>query len=215
MKKFIQDSKNRVKLSVNMLICVFLVASLIVIGGCAKFSDTANQIKGSLVGQAFTMNFYDDFGNNALSLKGSKINIGAVTNKTKDQEGYIIEAMTSVLDITINGSQVLQVGNTMVCLEDGLAMIKGADIPSSVEAKSGGSLIPFDRSVNKIKNVLGSKKTVVISSQQGIPIGVLQGDSVYATIPDDLPKMTRLSIDGKSVYIHRANYVILDTDLIK
>lgn len=48
----------------------------------------------------------------------------------------------------------------------------------------------------------------------GIPIGVFQGNEVYVTIPSDLPKMTRLNIDGKSLYIHRANYVILDTEMI-
>ena len=41
------------------------------------------------------------------------------------------------------------------------------------------------------------------------------GDKVYYEIPDDLPKMTKLSIDGKALYIHRANYIIIDTDMIE
>ena len=49
----------------------------------------------------------------------------------------------------------------------------------------------------------------------GIPIAVYQGKNVYVTVPDDLPKMTRLNIDGKSLYIHRANYLILDTEMMK
>ena len=49
----------------------------------------------------------------------------------------------------------------------------------------------------------------------GIPIGVYQGEEVYVTIPSNLPKMTRLNIDGKSLYIHRANYVILDSNMLK
>ena len=77
------------------------------------------------------------------------------------------------------------------------------------------TIVPFDRAVNKLKNELGKKKTIIISSQQGVPIGVYQGDDVYVTIPEDLPKMTRLNIDGKALYIHRANYVIIDTEMIE
>ena len=40
-------------------------------------------------------------------------------------------------------------------------------------------------------------------------------DNVRVTIPNDLPKTTRITIDGKSLYVHRANYQIIDMDLIK
>jgi hypothetical protein len=39
--------------------------------------------------------------------------------------------------------------------------------------------------------------------------------AVYVSVPDDLPKTTHLSIDGKSLYIHRANYTILDADMLE
>ncbi|MDB6460525.1 MULTISPECIES: DUF5052 family protein [Blautia] len=29
-------------------------------------------------------------------------------------------------------------------------------------------------------------------------------------VPEDLPKMTKLMVDGKALYIHRANYQIND-----
>ena len=41
------------------------------------------------------------------------------------------------------------------------------------------------------------------------------GEDVYWEIPDDLPKMTKLMIDGKALYIHRANFEIIDKELIK
>lgn len=55
---------------------------------------------------------------------------------------------------------------------------------------------------------------VVISSQLGVPIAVYQGNSVGYEIPDDLPKFTKLTIDGKALYIHRANYMIIDKDAL-
>ncbi|WP_270609480.1 DUF5052 family protein [Blautia massiliensis (ex Durand et al. 2017)] len=33
-------------------------------------------------------------------------------------------------------------------------------------------------------------------------------------IPKDLPKMTKLMIDGRALYIHRANFQIIDTALL-
>lgn len=77
-----------------------------------------------------------------------------------------------------------------------------------------GSITLFDRNVNELKNSIGTAKTIVISSQLGIPIAVYAGDSVGVSVPDDLPKMTKLTIDGKALYVHRANYVIMDTDAL-
>lgn len=33
-------------------------------------------------------------------------------------------------------------------------------------------------------------------------------------VPDDLPKTTRLNIDGKAVYVHRANVDIIPVELL-
>ena len=52
-------------------------------------------------------------------------------------------------------------------------------------------------------------------SQTGAPICMFQGDKCYTEVPADLPKTTLISIDGKLVYVHRANIDIIDADLIK
>ena len=54
----------------------------------------------------------------------------------------------------------------------------------------------------------------MIKSQLGQPITAYSGDKVYWTVPKKLPKMTKLMIDGKALYIHRANYQIIDTALL-
>ena len=56
---------------------------------------------------------------------------------------------------------------------------------------------------------------MLIQSQLGVPVCVYEGDDVYWEIPDDLPKMTKLMIDGKPLYIHRANFQIIDTELLE
>ena len=47
-----------------------------------------------------------------------------------------------------------------------------------------------------------------------LPVTAYSGDEVYWEIPDDLPKMTKLMIDGKALYIHRANFQIIDKALL-
>lgn len=202
--------KNKKKIVVLML-CMMVALSSV---GCAKLKDFFNTVKGELVGQEFDILMYDDSGSKTLELAGKKISIGLLENSANfdvEDSGFKSE----VLDITINGKQMLQVGNTCVFAEKGLDMITDFEVSDKIEASSGGGFVPLDRVVNDYKNKVGKSKVIVISSQEGLPIGVYQGDSVYVTIPSDLPKMTRLNIDGKSLYIHRANYTILDSDLMK
>ena len=191
------------------------ISILIVSGiGCAKLNDWIGKIKGDLVGQHFTISTYDDYGNKTLTVDGKKVSVGLLQNSEnfdKKTEAFKSE----VLEVTINGNQMFQVGNTMIFAEDGLDMVKDYQVPTNIEVNKGGGLVSIDRFVNKVKNELGKKKTVIISSQMGIPIGVYQGNDVFVTVPEDLPKMTRLNIDGKALYIHRANYTILDSDMIK
>ena len=87
-----------------------------------------------------------------------------------------------------------------------------------IDSNSNGGvaeLTSVAKVVNKYKNYFGKPQVVVIQSQLGVPICAFSGDDVYWEIPDDLPKMTKLMIDGKALYIHRANFEIIDRALIK
>ena len=68
--------------------------------------------------------------------------------------------------------------------------------------------------VNKYKNMYGKATVVVIQSQLGDPICAYSGEKVYWEVCDDLPKTTKLMIDGKALYIHRANFQIIDKSLL-
>lgn len=68
--------------------------------------------------------------------------------------------------------------------------------------------------VNRYKNYFGKSRVVVIQSQLGDPICAYSGDEVYWEVCQDLPKTTKLMIDDKALYIHRANFQIIDKDLL-
>lgn len=203
--------KGKYKLIILVIITCIIASSIV---GCAKVKDLVGKLKGDLVGQRFTVSTYDDYGNKTLTVEGNKVTVGLLQNSDNfDKKSS--EFKSEVLEVTVNGNQMFQVGNTVIFAEDGLDMIEGYDIPKDVKVNNGGGYVPLDRYINDVKNKIGKEKTIIISSQQGIPIGVYQGKDVYVTIPEDLPKMTRINIDGKTLYIHRANYTILDSKMLK
>jgi hypothetical protein len=205
----------RLKTNSSRLILIIIIVALIMsVTGCAAIRDKIKVMKGELIGVHFEISAYDHYANKILTLDGKKVTVGLLENEANidsSSTGY----QSGVLEITINGKQMFQVGNTVIFAEDGLDVVEDFEVPSDIIVDSGGGLVPIDRFVNDIKNKIGKRKTIIISSQMGIPIAVYQGESVYVTVPDDLPKMTRLNIDGKSLYIHRANYLILDTEMMK
>ena len=206
MKKLNKKSK----IALILIIGIFIFS----LTGCAQIRDKLKTIKGELVGIHFTISAYDHYANKTLEMEGSKVTVGVLENEANidpSSTGY----QSGVLEITINGKQMFQVGNTVIFAEDGLDMVEDFEVPSDITVGRGGGFVPMDRFINNIKNKIGKEKTIIISSQMGIPLAVYQGKNVYVTVPDDLPKMTRLNIDGKSLYIHRANYIILDTEMIK
>lgn len=203
------NMKNR-----KMGIIALLIVLSLALSGCAAILDKIAVIRGDLVGGNYEISVYDHYANKTLTLDGSKITVGLLENDANnDVESTGFES--SVLEITVNGNQMIQVGNTVIFAQEGLDMIEDYEVPTDISVNSGGGFVPFDRFINDLKNKIGKEKIVIVSSQMGIPIGVYQGEDVYVTVPDNLPKMTRLNIDGKSLYIHRANYVILDSEMIK
>ncbi len=200
-----------------MVIAIFiLTVGTLALTSCAAIGDFLTTTKGSLLGQEFKINTYSNSGELTMTTKGNKINIGLYKGKQKN-DSESADFKSEVLDIAIDGSQILSVGSTLVFEEKGIDTVKDFqyDKLKDINATSGGGIVSIDRLINNVKNSIGKKRIVVVSSQLGNPICVYQGDEVFVTVPTDLPKMTRLNIDGKSLYVHRANYQIIDSKLIQ
>lgn len=197
------------------IICVAIL--LISLSSCGWFGNKMKNIKGELVGNDFTIDFYDNFGTNILTIYGDKVGVEAnyVTTTSIDSDGSESRnyELSSVVTLTVDGKQVAQTGNTVIFAEEGLKKLEDFQLSGQITT-SGGTINILDRNINKFKNILGTSKVVIICSQLGVPIAVYGGESVYWEIPDDLPKTTKLNIDGKALYIHRANYILLDSEMI-
>lgn len=198
----------------KMTLAIATVVSIaVLVTGCNVISNITNRIEGALLGDDYKILSYDDYGNNTLTIQGNRVNIGIFENEANSgADGNKSE----VLEITVDGHQLLHVGSTAVFAERGINTVADFDYDylKNMTSKGMSTVVPLDRSVNQIKNFLGNDKVIIIKSQLGVVVGVYEGKAVTVEIPTDLPKMTRVIIDGKSLYIYRADYEIMDTALL-
>lgn len=202
---------------------ITIIISLIMIfnlSGCALFESKLNDIKGNLSGNGYTIETYDNYGNKIMTTKGGKINIkgNPVESTSYDSDGSVITnyELSSVITINIDGKEIESCGNTCIFSQTGLkpdVNFSQEDIYSEDDGKISNNTL-ISNIINKYKNNFGKSRVVVIKSQLGLPITAYSGDEVYWSVPKKLPKMTKLMIDGKALYIHRANYQIIDTELL-
>lgn len=201
------------------LLALVAMISIFVVSGCAKLASAINDIKGSLIGNQYTIYTYDNFGNLVLETSGKKIDIAGNPVKTTsyDENGKVITGyeLSSVITITIDGNEIESCGDTCIFVQKGLT--PDVDFTTETIKSSSGifDLTSISAKLNQYKNKFGKARVVVIKSQLGNPIMAFSGDSVYWEIPEDLPKMTKLMIDGKALYIHRANFQVIDRELIE
>lgn len=193
--------------------------SLFSLNSCAALDSFLNDLNGDLVGNAYTIYTYDNYGQETLIATGNKINISG--NRVKvpvvndSGWGYSYD-LSSVITITIDGKEMESCGDT--CIFEGDGLTKEVDFYQDNISSNDSSGFDKNTSIayilNQYKNSFGKSRIVVIKSQTGQPICAYSGDDVYWEIPDDLPKMTKLMIDGKPLYIHRANFQIIDKELL-
>lgn len=197
------------------------VAVLIVgLTGCGLLDSEVNELNGTIKGNTYNVSFYSNEGENFMNMSGEKIDMSSNTVEepvyTDGGWGYS-ETMSSVVTVTIDGSEIESCGSTIIFAEDGLEPEVDFKSPELIESASGGSAKDYTfiaGIVNKVKNNFGKSRVVVIQSQLGDPICAYSGNEVYWKVCKDLPKTTKLMIDGKALYIHRANFQIIDKELL-
>lgn len=207
--------KNKIR---NALALVAIASIIVSVSGCAMFKSELNSLNGSITGNTYECQFYSNDGNKFMTLTGQKIDIGANTVKERTYNdgswGYT-ETLSSVVTITVDGHQMSNCGSTVLFIEKGLEPdvdFQIQDIDS--EASGIGDNTIIANAVNKYKNMFGKPVVVVIQSQLGDPICAFSGNDVYWEVCQDLPKTTKLMIDGHALYIHRANFQLIDKDLL-
>lgn len=187
------------------IICIAIVM-VTALFGCANLKSWVQSVKGELIGNRYTVWEYDNFGNKILTIHGDKVALAGGTDSLGENSSYV--------DITIDGYEWEHVGNTLVFAQNDAEMITDFQLPENIEGEqSSTGLIAVDRVLNNYRNQIGKKLVVVVFSQTGAPICMFQGNECYTEVPADLPKTTKIFIDGNLVYVHRANVDIFPAKL--
>lgn len=209
---------NNKRIILSILIMSIVISNLT---GCAYIQNEVNVLNGSITGNTYTASFYSNSGEQFMTAHGQKIDINE--NIVNEQQyingswGYT-KTLSSVITITIDGKEMESCGSTIIFTEDGLNPEVDFIKPDTIDSTTDGS---FDDNVfvanivNHYKNLFGKSRVIIIQSQLGNPICAFSGDDVYWEVCQDLPKTTKLMIDGKALYIHRANFQIIDKDLLE
>jgi len=190
------------------------------LSGCAFIDNVVHSLRGSLSGVGYNIEEYDNYGNLALTVSGQKIDItgNKVYELGVDSDGNVTKnySLSSVLTVTIDGLEWESCGNTLIFAQKGLKPDVNFTGVSDISSSSFGigSYTSVAEVINSYKNMFGKSRIVVIRSQLGSPICAFSGNEVYWEVCNDLPKMTKLMIDGKALYIHRANFDIFDKSLL-
>ena len=206
--------RNKKKL-LCIVLCICMMAMTLT--GCEGFNSDIATMKGDIVGNTFTIDTFDNYGNLTLQTTGERINVtpNIVKEPVYDDGWTYTKTMSSVINIDIDGHQIESCGDTCIFYDNRLTPdydFTVNKIDSTSDSIMDAPII--SGSVNSIKNYVGKSSVVIIKSQLGQPIYAFSGDSVYWEIPEKLPKFTKLSIDGKPLYIHRANFQIIDKALL-
>ena len=155
-----------------------------------------------------------------MTMSGQKINLKSniVDEYTYTSGGWgYVQTLSSVVTVIIDGREVESCGSTMIFVEDGLEPEVDFKAPEIITSTASGIAdnTAVAGVVNRYRNLFGKSRVVVIQSQLGDPICAYSGDKVYWKVCDDLPKTTKLMVDEKALYIHRANFQIIDKALLQ
>lgn len=201
-----------------VVVIAFMLLLATLLTGCAGFQSDVNSLNGSITGNTYECQFFSNHGQKFMTMSGQKIDINENTVRERiytDKGWGYTKTLSSVITVTVDGSEVESCGTTILFIEDGLTPdvdFTMQDITSVAQGILDNTILA--NTVNRYKNWFGKSRVVVIQSQMGDPIMAFSGDEVYYTVCEDLPKTTKLMIDGHALYIHRANFQIIDKDLL-
>ena len=137
------------------------------------------------------------------------------TYSSTTDEWYTTKTLSSVITIKIDGKQLISCGDTCIFYDKKLVPEYEFYL-DNIDTTSSGvwSTTLVNGLVNSVKNQFGKPMVVVVKSQMGAPIYAFSGNKVYWEVQEDLPRFTKLMIDGMALYIHRANFQIIDKSLL-
>lgn len=190
----------------------FILCVLICLGitGCQKEEETEetrpeiNAMDSTITGDTYTASFYTNDGEKYMEAKGSNIQLFPLSYDkyaSVGTTGASWTEYTSMLQVNIDGKEINGCGSTIIFVQDSLT-------PDAEFSSENG--VNNKNLINTYCNDIDKKYILILQSQMGDPIAIYSGDVIYGDLITNLPKTTRIMVDGKTIYIHRANYQVVE-----
>ncbi len=204
----IRRPRNSVLAVIGLALTGILIATL---AGCGAAADKFDQ---AFNGFHATMSTYNQYGQPVDEIKGSSFHVTRDTEfDTKDDKGNSNND-SSVLLISLGSNHIEHVGSSMILAQDGLVDIT-AQLPPEFRFANNKPGTPWlnDLRYNFTRYWSGTSKTIMIRSQDGTPIKVYGGNSVQV-LGTNVPKSTWFRVDGKTLFVYRCDYTVVDNNLL-
>lgn len=198
----------------SALIGVVISATLVVLTACSGMNAFGESLNRALEGVPATMTTYTQSGEEIDEVKGVSFQVSRDSKfDTVNSEGGSNQD-SSVLLISLGDSHISHVGSTLILAQDGMVDVTEA-LGTAVAFENVESGVPWLNNLREYNQNLwqGKAKTLLIRSQDGTPIAVYAGDEVEI-FGTDVPKSTTFRVDGKYLFVYRADYSVYDNDLL-
>jgi len=189
------------------------VLTVFILAGCAGLSAFGEEINRAFNGVSATMTTYNEDGELIDKVHGTSFRITRDTRFDTSNSDGTSKNDSSVLMISLGDNHISHVGSTLVLAQDGLTAV--ADAETNVEFSNNEPGTPWLNNLFEYHRNLwqGKGKTILIRSQNGTPIAVYAGSEVEI-LATDVPKSTWFRVDGKYLFVYRADYTVYDNDLL-
>lgn len=180
---------------------------------------------------SFVAELYDNHGIAWMAVEGKQFDIkpNKVKQYSYSSSGEWISQyeLSSIVTVEIDGKDIETCGSTVLIYDTRLEKleievpkytntesdnIENITAPNDIDYGAFWTLNYWWRTKN-INNKDPKSRVVIIQSQEGDPICMFRGTKVSWDIPKNLPKTTEIDIDGMKLYIHRANFAVVDLTL--
>ena len=165
---------HKTRRAVAVVVLMLMVAGL---AGCAKLQSGIHDLHGSIIGNEYYIDVFDNTGIRTLRSHGKRIDIDnniveEETYSSSSDEWYSTKTLSSVITITIDGKQLISCGDTCVFYDKRLTPEYEFYL-DSVDSSSTGLMDTtlISGIVNSVKNEFGKPMVVIIKSQMGARSG--------------------------------------------
>ena len=197
----------------KFLIYIVTVVVFTTLTGCAALSMGFENFNRQWSGVSGDVKTYTSDGILIDKIHGTSFNLSRDTRfDSKDSDGSSNKD-SSVLSISLGNKVINHVGSTLILSQDGLNnVIETTKTKVTTENNDPG--VPWlNAFVENHRNMWqGGAKTIVVRSEFGTPVAVFIGQNVEI-MSTSVPKSTQFRVDGKYLFVYRANYTVYDSEV--